>query len=116
LLIIASADKPEVLDIVEITDAADACLFNAQKATEFKAVEKIAKSLKDTPCGCRISGNFNIDFENTALDFVIFGDDMPTPSLLKSEKTGRIIIAEETMPSENDTDSGYHASGCRIPR
>ncbi|MDD4924727.1 MAG: hypothetical protein PHF74_07890 [Dehalococcoidales bacterium] len=100
LLIIAQADKPDVVDTVDITVGADACLFNAEKAAEFKAVEKIVKTLNDIPCGCRISGNFNIDFEKTALDFVVFGDDVPAPSLLKSEKTGRIVVAEETMTGE----------------
>ena len=100
LLVIAQADKPEVLGAVDITDAADACLFDAQKAADYKAAEKFAKSMKDIPCGCRISGSFNIDFEKTALDFVIFGHDMPAAVLLKTEKTGRIALAQEDMTGE----------------
>jgi hypothetical protein len=100
LLLVAQAAKPDVLDLVDITDTADACLFDTQKAAEFKAVEKIAKTLKDVPCGCRISGSFSIDFEKTALDFVVFGDEMAATALLKSEKTGRIFVADEKMTGE----------------
>jgi hypothetical protein len=100
LLIIASADKPDASFLADITDSADAFLFNAQKAIELKAVEKAAKSFKNFPCGCRVSGNLNIDFEKTTLDFVIFGNGFPAPALLKSEKTGRIIAAEDTLTGE----------------
>jgi len=100
LLVVASLDKPETLDNVDITDIADAFLFDAQKAAEYKAAEKSAKSLKDIPCGCRISGSFNIDFEKTELDFVVFGSDMPASALLKSEKTGRVAIVDEDTTGE----------------
>jgi hypothetical protein len=100
LLIIALLEKPDVPETVDITTVADACLFNTKKLTEYKSVEKIAKSIKDMPCGCRIGGNFNIDFEKTAVDFVVFSDEMPAPALLKSEKTGRIVLAEEDMTGE----------------
>ncbi len=100
LLIIALLEKPDVLESVDITNVADACLFDTKKAAEYKAVEKIAKSIKDMPCGCCISGNFNIDFEKTAIDFVVFSDEMPAAALLKSEKTGRIVKVEDTMSSD----------------
>jgi hypothetical protein len=100
LLIIALADNADISNIAAITDSVDAILFNAQKAAELKVVEKNVKSLKDIPCGCRISGNINIDFEKTGLDFVVFGDDFPAPALLKSEKTGRIITVEDSMTGE----------------
>jgi hypothetical protein len=97
LLIIALLENPDLLETVDITDVADACLFDTKKAAEYKSVEKIAKSIKNIPCGCCISGNFNIDFEKTTIDFVVFSDEMPVASLLKSEKTGRIVTVEDTM-------------------
>ena len=100
LLIVASADSADASYITEITGSVDAILFNARKAAELKAVEKMAKSLKDIPCGCRVDGNINIDFEKTALDFIVFGDDFPAPALLKSEKTGRIVTADDTLAGE----------------
>jgi hypothetical protein len=99
LLIVAAINQSDALNAVDITDKADALLFTAQKAAELKAVEKAVKS-SDIPCGCRISGNYTVDFEKTALDFVVFTEEMPASSLLKSEKTGRIIVAEESMTGE----------------
>ncbi len=100
LLVIASIDRTDASNMVNIKTGIDAFLFTAHKSAEYKAVEKTARSLTDIPCGCRISGSFNIDFEKTALDFIVFGDDMPAPALLKSEKTGRIVIAEDNMTGE----------------
>jgi hypothetical protein len=100
LLVIASVGQADLSTGTDIADVADALLFNAQKAADVKAAEKAAKTVKNIPCGCRLNGSVKIDFEKTVLDFVVFDDNIPAASLLKSEKTDKVIVVDNELPTE----------------
>ncbi|MDD4874699.1 MAG: hypothetical protein PHE15_07020 [Dehalococcoidales bacterium] len=103
LLIITRLNQSEIGNVSDIADASDAFLFTIQKLAELKAVEKIIKAMSDTPCGCLIDGNISIhqkQIEQSGLDFLFFTEDLVSTELIKSEKTGKILVADESLGND----------------
>jgi hypothetical protein len=103
LLIIARLNQPAIGNMSDIAESADACLFTVQKSADIRAIEKIVKAVPEVSCGCMINGSVGVNqkqLEQSGSDFLFFTKEMIATELLKSEKTGKVLVVEESLTSD----------------